>query len=203
MFCNKCGKEGREGELFCWSCGASKGENAFQQPVMQVPVNNQNPVQKKKMPVWLIVLLIIGGTILVGIVGFVVLCFGIVFTVKDQFPDYYEQTSYYVYVGDDAIPTLYNLVGEYDLCNTPNYSSSGGRESYDYYYCDDDMDSAVLDDYIDYLIDYEGFKEFEIKDDYRVVIADSVDEGYVIKVFVHYSRESIEYVKILKEDNTL
>ncbi len=204
MFCNKCGKEGREGELFCWACGAPKGENAFQQPVIQVPVNNNSvPEQKKKMPTWLTILLIIGGTLSVGIVVFVAFCFFVVLNVNTTTAEYYEQTVSYVFMGEDNIPTLYNLVGEYDLCEIPHHVKVENNESYEYSYCDDYLDIYVLDDYADYLIDSYDYTELESDEDYRTVVKDSVEEGYVIKVTVYYYRESIEYVREVKEDNTL
>lgn len=206
MYCSNCGREGKEGELFCAGCGAPKGQKVVSPtpqnvPVQQVQPTNASPVQpKRKMPTWLTVLLIIGITFLVIVVGFVLFIWFLFASVSNYEEPIYEQTESYVYLSGDDVPTIYELMGEYEMCESPDYSYYDSREDTDYYYCDDYMDTYILDEYADILIDDYGFKEYEVHDDRRVLIKDSFEEGYVIQVTVFYYRESVEYSRIDKEN---
>ena len=100
MYCSNCGREGKEGELFCAGCGAPKGQKTVLQTPQSVPVQQVQPVNvlpmpaKKKMPTWLTVLLIIGVTLLV-IIGGIILFFWFLFASISNYEEpIYEQTDY-------------------------------------------------------------------------------------------------------------
>lgn len=201
MYCINCGREWKDGELYCGSCGAIRSN---QTNPSQGNVVVRNTIQTKKgLPTWAIILMVIGGVILAGIIGFALLFvvfLAIDISSYDYYETIYEQTESYVNLSGDEIPTIYEIRGEYELCESPGYSYNDSREDTDYYYCDDYMDSYILDEYADTLIDDYDFKEYEKKDDRRVLVKDSFEEGYVIQVTVFYYRESVEYSRIVVEN---
>ena len=80
MFCSNCGKECREGEIFCGGCGSKiepKTPSVVQQPVVNNAVTPEVPPMKKGMPTWLVVLLIIIATIF--ILGIIFVAFFVIF----------------------------------------------------------------------------------------------------------------------------
>lgn len=217
MFCSNCGREGKEGELFCAGCGAPKGKNAHVQqnviqqspvqPVVSQPVNVQpEQPKKKKMPTWLVVLLIIGITFLVLIVGFIGLICFVVFSVSEYETPIYEQTDYYVYVNDVEVPTVYNLIGEYELCDTPDYEYYDGSDYITYSYCDTYFDEDIMDEYMDYLIEDYDFEYYEYNSASRTIMRREND-GSVTMVKGYLYGEYFEYysvdAEIIKEDNDI
>jgi hypothetical protein len=109
---------------------------------------------------------------------------------------------------DVSIPTIYNLIKEYDMCHEPSSNTYTGRESIEYFYCDDYMDSDVLEDYSRLLEnDYEFIRQ-DSKEDRIVLVNSTLDDKYNIQVTIFLYRESVEYSKIIKvnlkeEDNSL
>ena len=204
MFCSNCGKECREGEIFCGGCGSKiepKTPSVVQQPVVNNVVTPEVPPMKKGMPTWLVVLLIIIATIFIlGIifVAFFVILIGM-FSDLDFDDYYYEQTDSYVYIEDEEIPTIYYYFGEYALCDHPDVYYEDDTEITSYSYCDDEFDKYVMEDYLDYLIDEYDYEEYEVSSSSRTIRVDSFDEGYSLVVKAYFYGEYIEYYKIKNE----
>lgn len=213
MFCINCGREGKEGELFCAGCGAPKGQQTVSQAPQSVPVQpvqnvNVAPVpQKKKMPTWLTVLLIIGVTLLLIVGGFVLLL-GLLFAnISNTYEEtIYEQTDNYVYFNEVSVPTVYYLIDEYEMCYSPDYSYYDDSDHYTYYYCDSAFDEDVIDEYLNYLIEDYQFEYYNENSSSRSVMRREYD-GTITIVEAYIYGEYIEYYSIeesmLKEDNDI
>ncbi len=207
MFCSNCGREGKEGELFCGGCGLPKGQNVVVQPVQTVsnqPIQNMpvQPVQptKKKMPTWAKVLIIVGSVLLAFVLCVVGLFTLLIVSFSNYEEEIYAQTDSFVYVDGDEIPTIYEIIGEYDMCDYPNYESYDGIDYITYSYCDDYFDDYVLNDYLDYLIEGYGFEEYDKSSSFRSVIIQSNEIGYYVVVKAYIYGEYVEYYRIKEED---
>lgn len=206
MYCTNCGREWKDGEIYCGSCGALRSSQAVNQEVNNVTTSV--PQAKKGLPTWAIVLIVVGGFILAGVIGLLFLMFFIFVAIDSvSFDDIYEQTESYVYVGTEEIPTLYEFDMEYELCDYPEYDYDGDEESVEYSYCDAYLDSSVLDDYLDYLVDEYDFTENGGDSEIRTISKYTYDNLYYISVSVDYYEESIEYISVdaldMKEDNSI
>lgn len=211
MFCSNCGKEYKEGELFCGGCGIKIEQTT---PVVEEQlVDNGNvvvqnvPPMKKGMPTWLVILLIIIVTLFILGAIFVVF-FAILFGMVSEldFDDfYYEQTSSYVYVDEEEIPSIYYYFGEYSLCDYPETYYEDGLEITSYSYCDDEFGRYIMEEYLNYLIEEYDYEEYEVSSNFKSIKVDSVEEGYSLVVKAYFYGEYIEYYKIkndfIEEDN--
>ena len=187
MYCINCGKENHGGDIYCGGCGklinSNQQVNSIVQPIIE---NNIKP----KSP--LIPILIFIGVLFIGVVCAFLCLFNFISS-YDYRP--YEQTESYVYLDRDVIPTIYNLMGEYDLCYSPDYVYDDEIIYVEYTYCDDYMLESVFYDYLGYLVDDYGFVEYEDESAFYSVYKDSSDDGYIIIVqFDEYSN-SIMYLK--------
>lgn len=206
MYCINCGREWKDGEVYCGSCGALRSSQIVNQNVNNV--NSSVPQTKKGLPTWAIILIIVGGVILVGIIGLLLLVFFIFVAIDSaSFDSVYGQTESYVYVGSEEIPTLYEFDMEYELCGYPEYDYDENEESVEYSYCDAYLDTEVFDDYLDYLIDEYDFIEKGEDSEIRTVYKYTCDNCYYISVSVDYYDETIEYTSVdmkkNEEDNSI
>ena len=208
MYCSNCGKKWKENDKFCGGCGSPRGQESTQ-ITPAVVINNAPsvPVQtsvppKKGMPVWGIVLIIVLSVLGIGFLGLVLL-FTIIFSVASDISyDYSDAQTYsYVYVDEDEIPTIYHLIGEYEMCGYPEYVYEEEYESVTYSYCDSYFDEDVMQEYLDYLVDDYGFEEYDVDSMYRSVKIDSIDDGYIIVVKAYLYGESIEYYKVEEDED--
>lgn len=222
MFCINCGRECKESELYCGGCGkkiiqtssvtdnVSNNHSSLNQSCSQ---NFVAPNNVKVTPKWAIALIII--LYCLGILFFLGLVFfSALFTTVNYMDDYEyeygyisEQTDSYVYINGDRIPTIYELMVEYNMCSEPSFSSFANEEIVSYHYCDIDIDEDVLDRYVDLLVRDYGFVEDNFDDNGRAVSRDSSEEGYIIRVAVYYDYYKVEYskkkVQFMDEDNSL
>lgn len=189
MFCIKCGREGKEDHLFCAGCGHPVGNDL----IVSVDVNSvSNAPTKKKFPVWIAVLIICIGLVFVGLFLFIVsIMFSI--TTFDYDNPIYEHTENYVKYPFDSIPTIYNTIGEYEMCHEPIYEG----DHLVYYYCDDSFDEYVIEDYLQYLIDYDSFREYRANSSMKSVISKDSYNGYYYVVEANIYGEYITYYKLL------
>lgn len=217
MYCSNCGKEWKDNDKYCGGCGTPRGK--VNSDVKVLPVTNNTAVSsvqpvtpdKKGMPAWGIVLIIVLAVLGIGFVGLIAL-FTVLFTVvSDTAYDYIDsQSDSYVYLDDDEVPTIFNLMGEYEMCDYPSYEYDDEDDEYEsitYSYCDSYFDEDVMQNYLDYLVEDYGFEEYDVDSMYRSVKIDSVDEGYIIVVKAYIYGERIEYYKIAEDkdyvDNTV
>lgn len=207
MYCSNCGKEWKENDVFCGGCGKAR-ETENVESVQYIATGPQPLLNEKKgLPIWLVILIIIGGIILLGIIGLILL--GLVsFNFLNETNDIIiEQTSSYVYLEGDEVPSIYELFGEYKLCDTPNYDYYDETEILTYYYCDDYFDGALMNEYLDELIEEYGFEEYEENSLSRSVRKYSNKRGYFFVVKIYIYGEYIEYYqeeeRIYTEDNSI
>lgn len=93
-FCTNCGKEIDENAAICLNCGVIIGNDT---KVNQNTNNNNNTSKKKKgLPVWAIVLIVVGSVLLIPLILFIIV--GITyakFSTTTEQNDYYDDDSYY------------------------------------------------------------------------------------------------------------
>ncbi len=196
MFCRNCGYKLKDNELFCTKCGTKAGDfpnlgNVSSAPVLVSSTNNNS-----KFPIWLIILLVIFVIGFICVIGFILIVALAIATDDGLYTD--EEIADYVYVDDDKIPTMYNLVGVYEMCDYPETITKYDGKVVTYSYCDIFIDDESLDEYVDDLIADYGFEETDA-DSTRTVTKDSVDDDYLIIVDIDYDNYFIHYRKTLIE----
>lgn len=212
MFCGNCGRQFKEGESFCTYCGKERVI-----PTVKIDVNllkkqaNNNAtkkVEEEKAIAFDNSVNIVddtpepkttGGKIITSIGGFFLLSFTIlmwsVSVMKEAEEDYemdMHQVRIYVKVEDVSVPTVYNLLDSYVLCDVEDSTSDVHSISY----CDNTFTESVMDDYLDKLINGYGYKELNDSNDIRsVTFVDERHPEYTVVVEVDYPKKSINYYK--------
>ncbi len=184
MYCSNCGKKANDSNKFCENCG---------QPLDNVTSNSSNGevvktlgnVNKKAVAI-AIIIPIIFVIIIVGTIGAIV---WLVFSSLGNI-----QTTEYVELGDDEIPTIYNVLGEKRLCSYNSETSYNGRIIH-YQYCDGELNYDEYDEYISYLLGKEDFLGSN-NNSYVVLQKNSVDDEQIILVKIDKYTNEISYSKI-------
>jgi len=92
-FCTNCGKELDENAAMCLNCGVIVGNN----PVKANTTNNNGANKKKKgLPIWAIVLIVVGCVVLLPIIVLVVIglfAYNTINDVVDNYDDYYNEET--------------------------------------------------------------------------------------------------------------
>lgn len=182
MYCRSCGNSLNNGENYCRHCGSRVVSNVNYQNNM----NNQGN-QKKKLSGWAIFAIIAIPLTIIGIIiAFMVFVFSIVFGVLEE-----AQTEPYIELGNESIPSIYNVIGERELCSV---STDNGISDYyaEYEYCDDYLNIDEYNEYLDYLIEEEGFIE-KNSYYYRSVIKESNYSGMILEVEIDLANDIIYY----------
>ena len=212
MYCSNCGKEWKDGDIFCGGCGKSREQIQHEEVDQKVQTINQSQLphqvaKKKGLPVWAIILIILGSLAIVGVVVVLFLSLFFVNVINENESYIYEQTSDNVYLDGEEIHSVYYFFGEYELCETPYYQYNEGNEVIDYSYCDESFDEELINSYLDYLIELDDFEEYEQTSMIRSVRKPSNEKGYYIVVRAYIYGERIEYYKeeerIYNEDNSM
>ena len=189
MFCGNCGRQFKDNESFCTYCGKEKVI-----PTVKVDINNMSLETGKKTNVNY---KSCSSTILLGFFGFFFLAFmwgnAYLRVVNSQEYEFdYTQKYSNVKVGDIFVPTLSNLIFEYKLCSDVDDDFEGKAV----YYCDEKLTNAVLNKYLNALIDEYGYKEDKNSNSVRsVIFVDEKYPGYTVVVEVDYSKKVIYYYK--------
>lgn len=212
MYCSNCGKEWKDGDIFCGGCGKSREQIQYEEVDQKVQTITQSQLphqvtKKKGLPVWAIILIILGSLAIVGVVVVLFLSLFFVNVINENESYIYEQTSDNVYLDGEEIHSVYYFFGEYELCETPYYQYNEGNEIIDYSYCDESFDEELINSYLDYLIELDDFEEYEKTSMVRSVRKPSNEKGYYIVVRAYIYGERIEYYKeeerIYNEDNSM
>ena len=212
MFCGNCGRQFKEGESFCTYCGKERVIPTVKIDVNLLKKQANNNAPKKVEKVNNVVFdnsvniadditepKTTGGKIITSIGGFFLLSFTILmwsFSVMKEAEEDYEmdmhQVRIYVKVEDVSVPTVYNLLDSYVLCDVEDSTSDVHSISY----CDNNFTESVMDDYLDKLINGYGYKELNDSNDIRsVAFVDERHPEYTVVVEVDYSKKSINYYK--------
>ena len=212
MFCGNCGRQFKEGESFCTYCGKERVIPTVKIDVNLLKKQANNNAPKKVEKVNNVVFdnsvniadditepKTTGGKIITSIGGFFLLSFTILmwsFSVMKEAEEDYEmdmhQVRIYVKVEDVSVPTVYNLLDSYVLCDVEDSTSDVHSISY----CDNNFTESVMDDYLDKLINGYGYKELNDSNDIRsVTFVDEKHPEYTVVVEVDYSKKVINYYK--------
>ena len=212
MFCGNCGRQFKEGESFCTYCGKEKVIPTVKIDVnlLKKQTNNNVPkkVEEKKTVVFDNSVNIVddspepqttGGKIITAVCGFFLLSFTILMwslsVMKEAEEDYemdMHQVRIYVKVEDVSVPTVYNLLDSYVLCDVEDSTS----DVHSIFYCDNTFTESVMNDYLDKLINGYGYKELNDSNDIRsVMFVDERHPEYTVVVEVDYPKKVINYYK--------
>lgn len=212
MFCGNCGRQFKEGESFCTYCGKERVIPTVKIDVNLLKKQANNNTPKKVEKVNNVVFdnsvniadditepKTTGGKIITSIGGFFLLSFTILmwsFSVMKEAEEDYEmdmhQVRIYVKVEDVSVPTVYNLLDSYVLCDVEDSTSDVHSISY----CDNNFTESVMDDYLDKLINGYGYKELNDSNDIRsVAFVDERHPEYTVVVEADYSKKVINYYK--------
>ena len=113
MFCPNCGKELRDGDLFCTGCGTRVSS---QQPAPDEPIYQEQPVYEesfyegaapapqKRLPVWALILIIIGGIAVVAAIVLALFLFVLKGKVNSQPLPTEADTEYVTEATTEAVP---------------------------------------------------------------------------------------------------
>lgn len=212
MFCGNCGRQFKEGESFCTYCGKERVIPTVKIDVNLLKKQANNNAPKKVEKVNNVVFdnsvniadditepKTTSGKIITSIGGFFLLSFTILmwsFSVMKEAEEDYEmdmhQVRIYVKVEDVSVPTVYNLLDSYVLCDVEDST----RDVHSISYCDNTFTESVMDDYLDKLINGYGYKELNDSNDIRsVTFVDERYPEYTVVVEVDYSKKVINYYK--------
>lgn len=136
----------------------------------------------------LVVFLIFFFTIFFGIFGFV-------FSMFSMF-----NNEKVIELGEDEIPTIYGAFDKGGKICSYSSQSSGLEETIVLEYCDNQLVRDDYEEYIEYLVDDEGFEEVETIG-MKKVRKDSEDSSYEIVIAIDYNTGSVVYDKrVYSED---
>ena len=119
---------------------------------------------------------------------FFIMFFGI-FIFVFSFMNSFESKKYFEF-GEDVVPTVYEVVGKFNTCSYSS-SSTGLDKEIIIEYCDNDFGVEEIREYIDYLVEEEGFEYLSDS----ALEKDSLDTGYKIVVRISSDDSTISYEK--------
>ena len=213
MFCKTCGKEMNDGVKFCPGCGAPAPLPPTQQqyappgqarPGYAPPPPGQPayagayvpPQQKKKLPKWLPIVIILA---VVGVVLVLFVLPNALGNAADK--DYFK-------IGPDEIPSVKLVLGEDREISNYSLSKSGGLQTLEVSYKVDEDQNKDMQEYAQALMDDYGFlnttpydfsgekgKEFKFA-------KESEEDGYLLIVQIDYNTKGYD-LTIMRGEGTL
>lgn len=201
MFCSHCGRENNQGNSFCVGCGASLSVNN-QAIVNSVEYNNARISKNtdtndifSNIVKWFFRM---GAIILIICLVIVI---GSLFFVYNTEHEVDGQEDSYIYLGNKQVPTLYIIMGEYNLCSKDTYNDD---TVYIYRYCDIELDKEDIGYYFNELVRNYDFEVDEDNDDYVSVKYTNVNDGYEVFVKAYKPIGEIEYsIVYIEEENSI
>ncbi len=210
MICSNCGKELKKQVKFCPNCGISVNDSnlVFDKELNEMNFDKETDIisykengqtvyisnsEIKKSPEWFLV--VFTAFIIIGMFFIFILMFS---SLVDMSNIEYDsiQVKETLEFGGDKVSTFYRAVDKKaKICE---YSKNKEAETtyLEYHYCDIKLKKRDYDEYFEFLIESENFKEIETSTG-RAVYRESVDDGYVILVKVDYDNDIIYYNKKL------
>lgn len=185
MYCGNCGNKVKPEDGFCGNCG---------NPLNKVNYGNSNPqvpnynVETKKKGNGTALAIIIPIVVVLAIIGFIAGVFIIILTLLSS-----EANKDYVDLSGDEVPTINYVIGERNICSYDS-SYSGDEMEITYEYCDNDLTADELDEYIDYLIENEGFTDM-ITYPSTNLVKESDNSDMYIGVEIYKNSNTIIYYK--------
>ena len=185
MYCGNCGNKVKPEDSFCGNCGNSLNKVNYGNSNPQVPNYN---VETKKKGNGTALAIIIPIVVVLAIIGFIAGVFIIILALLGS-----EANKDYVDLSGDEVPTIYYVIGEKNICNYDS-SYNGDEMEITYEYCDNELTADELDEYIEYLIENEGFTDM-ITYPSTNLVKESDNSDMYIGVEIYKNSNTIIYYK--------
>jgi len=192
MYCPNCGNDLKK-DKFCTKCGydVEKRNNYQAQAVNTTqsaqPVQSTKPAKSSKGGVFAIIAIVAFVVISIVVAFAAIFIFAFKSIIGISTKEFFE-------VSDYKIPSVYKVLGEkHSICNV-RYNNSRGEGELSVEFCDS-LEEKDIKEYVDYLIEKEGFELYEGSDDYNLR---KEDDGHYVYIAIRsnaigffYSKESM------------
>lgn len=132
------------------------------------------------------------GCLIVFLIFFFTMFFGMFGFVFSMFSMFNNEKV--IELGKDEIPTIYGVFDKGGKVCSYSSQSSGLEETIVLGYCDNQLVRVDYEEYIEYLVDDEGFEEVETTG-MKKVRKDSKDSSYEIVIAIDYNTGTVVYNK--------